>query len=252
MRFQYFVVGGIVAIFANALAAAEPLPSSAELGKSLAPFLAKPLPSIESLVGVAMPPPSPLMVVASLGDDAALPDQDRGFAIGFTLNELLFDADPKLDVVAPWHYQYDTRMKGAPRGLNRDSAANAYRAASRVHADWCAHGRASGAKPMLVDLVVDGCAAGKSSHSRRWACSLTPSGPESSRRCASSPSPAPEVNSRRRRLHRADARAQSAPTACRRSRVLAAPRRIGHGRRLRRWLPPIPSLLPRRSNIFGA
>jgi len=168
MRFQSFIVGVVVAIFANALAAAEPLPSSAELAKSLAPFLAKPLPSIESLVGVAMPPPSPLMVVASLGDDAALPDQDRGFAIGFTLNELLFDADPKLDLVAPWHYQYDTRMKGAPRGLNRDSAANAYRAASRVHADWCAHGRASGAKPMLVDLVVDGCAAGKSSHSRRW------------------------------------------------------------------------------------
>ena len=155
-------------MLAYTLSAAEPLPASTELAKSLAPFLAKPLPSIESLVGIAMPPPSPLMVVASLGDDAALPDQDRGYAVGFTLNELLFDADPKLDVVAPWLYQYDTRKKGAPRGLNRESAANAYRAGLRDHANWCTHGRVSGVNPVQVEFVVDACAAGISTHRRQW------------------------------------------------------------------------------------
>ncbi len=167
MRFHSFLVGGL-AMLASTLSAADALPASAELAKLLAPFLAKPIPSIESLVGVAMPAPSPLMVVASLGDDASQPDQDRGYAVGFTLNELLFDADAKLDVVAPWLYQYDTRMKGAPRGLNRDSAANAYRAAMRDHASWCTHGRVSGVKPVQVEFVVDACAPGISVHRRRW------------------------------------------------------------------------------------
>jgi len=167
MRLQSCVVG-FVALAASALVAAEPVPGSAELARSLAPFLAKPLPTIEALVGVAMPPASPLMVVASLGDDASQPDLDRGYAIGYTLNELLFGADPKLDVVAPWQYAVDTKTKDAPRGQKRDSAANAYRAAARDHAGWCAHGRASGAKPVRVELVVDGCAAGKSAHVRRW------------------------------------------------------------------------------------
>ncbi len=167
MRFHSFVVGG-VAMLAHTLSAADPLPTSAELAKWLAPYLAKPLPSIESLVGVAMPSPSPLMVVASLGDDGSLPDQDRGYAVGFTLNELLFGADSKLDVVAPWHYQYDTRMKGAPRGQKRDSAANAYRAALRDHANWCTHGRVSGVNPVQVEFVVDACAAGISMHRRQW------------------------------------------------------------------------------------
>jgi hypothetical protein len=167
MRFRSCVVG-VVAMAASALVAAEAVPESNELAKSLARFLAKPLPTIEALVGVAMPPPSPMMVVASLGDDASQPDLDRGYAIGYTLNELLFGADPKLDVVAPWQYAVDTKTKNAPRGQKRDSAANAYRAAARDHAGWCAHGRASGAKPVRVELVVDGCAAGKSSHVRRW------------------------------------------------------------------------------------
>jgi hypothetical protein len=60
---------GIGALAANAAFAAESLPSSTELAKELAPYLAKPLPSVESLIGVAMPPPAPLMVVASLSDD---------------------------------------------------------------------------------------------------------------------------------------------------------------------------------------
>ena len=167
MRFLSPVVG-VIAMVAGAVVAAQPLPDSAELAKSLAPYLAKPLPSIESLVGVTMPPPSPLMVVASLGDDASQPDLDRGYAVGFTLNDLLFDADPKLDVVAPWLYAEDTRKKDAPRGQRRDSAANAYRAALRDHANWCVHGRVSEAKTVHVDVTVDGCAAGVSSHRRQW------------------------------------------------------------------------------------
>jgi hypothetical protein len=167
MRFLSLVVG-IVAMFASGMIEGEPLPDSTELAKSLAPYLATPLPSIESLVGVAMPPPSPLMVVASLGDDASQPDLDRGYAVGFTLNDLLFDADPKLDVVAPWRYADDTRKKDAPRGQKRDSAANAYRAAVRDHANWCVHGRVSGAKTVLVDVTVDGCTSGVSSHRRQW------------------------------------------------------------------------------------
>jgi hypothetical protein len=159
---------GVAAIFATAGLSAEPLPGSGELAELLEPYLAKPLPSIETLVGVSMPPPSPLIVVASLGDDASQADLDRGYAVGFTLNDLLFDADPKLDVVAPWLYASDTRKKDAPRGQKRDSAANAYRAASRDHVDWCAHGRVSGINPVRVELVVDGCAAGKSSHRRGW------------------------------------------------------------------------------------
>jgi len=167
MRFARLTVG-MLFIGASVALAAEPLPPSGELAKSLTRYLAKPLPSIEALVGVAMPPPSPLMVVASLGDDASQPDLDRGYAIGFTLNELLFDADPKLDVVAPWLYATDTRSKDAPRGLKRDSAANAYRAASRDHANWCAHGRVSGGKPTRVEFVVDGCAAGNATQRRQW------------------------------------------------------------------------------------
>jgi len=167
MRFLASIVS-LVAMFAAACLSAETLPESKDLAELLQPYLAKPLPSIETLAGVSMPPPLPLMVVASLGDDASQPDLDRGYAVGFTLNDLLFDADPKLDVVAPWLYADDTRKKDAPRGLKRDSTANAYRAASRDHADWCAHGRVSGAKPIRVELVVDGCAAGKSSHRREW------------------------------------------------------------------------------------
>lgn len=91
-----------VAVFVtNAAFGAESLPSSDSLAKSLAPYLAKPFPSVESLVGVAMPSPAPLMVVASLGDDDSQSEVDRGYAVGFTLNDLLFDADPKLDVLAP-------------------------------------------------------------------------------------------------------------------------------------------------------
>ena len=167
MRFLAPIVG-VVAIFAAAALSAEPLPESKELAELLQPYLAKPLPSIETLVGVSMPPASPLMVVASFGDDASQPDLDRGYAVGFTLNDLLFDADPKLDVVAPWLYADDTRKKGAPRGQKRDSAANAYRAALRDHANWCAHGWVSGINPVRVELVVDGCAAGTSSHRREW------------------------------------------------------------------------------------
>jgi hypothetical protein len=136
MRFLSLAVG-IAATVASAVIAAESLPDSAKLAKSLAPYLAKPLPSIESLVGVSMPPPSPLMVVASLGDDASQPDLDWGYAVGFTLNDLLFDADPKLDVVAPWLYAEDTRKKDAPRGQKRDSAANAYRAAVKRGTAGC-------------------------------------------------------------------------------------------------------------------
>jgi hypothetical protein len=159
---------GIGALAANAAFAAESLPSSAELAKELAPYLAKPLPSVESLIGVAMPPPAPLMVVASLSDDDSQSELDRGYAVGFTLNELLFDADPKLDVLAPWYYAYDTRKKDVPTGTKRDSAGNAYRAGSRNHARWCAHGRVSGAGPTRVELIVDGCAAGNSSHKKQW------------------------------------------------------------------------------------
>jgi len=157
----------LAAVIGQAQAASD-LPSSDELAQELAPYLAVPLPSIEKLTGFAMPDPAPLLVVASFGNDNAVPDLDRGFAVGYTLNELLFDADPKLDVVPPWFYAEDTSKKGAPRGMVRDSTANAYRAAERDHARWCVHGRVGGASPTRVDLTVDGCARGESSRSKQW------------------------------------------------------------------------------------
>jgi hypothetical protein len=149
--------------------AASYLPSSDELARELGPYLLEPLPSIEKLTGVAIPEhPSPLLVVASFGNDNSTPDLDRGFAIGYTLTELLFDADPKLDVVPPWFYAEDAEQKGAPRGMVRDSTANAYRAAERDHTQWCVHGRISGSAPARVNLTTDGCAPGQSSHARQW------------------------------------------------------------------------------------
>ena len=147
---------------------AATLPESDQLAKTLAPYLAKPLPSVESLVGVAMHAAAPLLVVGSLGDDEALSQHDRGYAVGFTLNELLFDADPRLDVVAPWYYAYDTRAKNAPRAFKRDSAANAYRVAARDHARWCAHGRVRGVAPARIEFTVDACSPGDASHQREW------------------------------------------------------------------------------------
>lgn len=58
--------------------------------------------------------------------------------------------------------------KHVPTGTKRDSAANAYRAGSRNHARWCTHGRVSGAGPTRVELLVDGCGPGNSSHKKEW------------------------------------------------------------------------------------
>lgn len=145
------------------------LPSSDLLAQWLWPYLLRPLPATETITGVTMPRRAPLMVVASLGDDEAVADLDRGYAVGFTLNELLFDADPQLDVLAPHYYAYDTRQRDAPTGAKRDSTANAYRAGVRNDARWCVHGRISGVAPTKVHLEVDGCSAGNASHPKQWA-----------------------------------------------------------------------------------
>jgi hypothetical protein len=70
---------------------APPL-APAALKEQVRPYLMKPLPTVEALVGMAMPPAAPMLVVASFGDDGASPATDRGYAVARTLNELLFGA----------------------------------------------------------------------------------------------------------------------------------------------------------------
>jgi hypothetical protein len=113
MHFAHTLVGCLAMLIGQAQASQD-LPSSEALAREIGPFLMKPLPSIEAVTGGAMPEPAPLMVVASFGNDDTVPDLDRGFAIGYTLNELLFDADPKLDVVPPGSTQKRQHRKARP------------------------------------------------------------------------------------------------------------------------------------------
>ncbi len=143
---------------AQALAAPLPLPSPAQLRADVQPYLAAPLPTIESLAGIRMPAPSPMLVVASFGDSANPADNDRGYAVGRTLNELLFGAHENLDVEAPGYYPLDVLDKGVASGRARDSRANAYRIAGREAAQWCVYGNVEGSeKAYRVVARIDDC-----------------------------------------------------------------------------------------------
>ena len=135
-----------------------PLPSPIQLRNEVEPYLAAPLPTVESLVGIGMPPPSPMLVVASFGDSGMSADRDYGYAVGRTLNELLFGAHENLDVEAPAYYPLDVSDKGVPSGRARDSRANAYRVAGREAAQWCVYGNVEGTgKFYRVITTVDDC-----------------------------------------------------------------------------------------------
>jgi hypothetical protein len=150
-----------LAMLVSSVAWATTLPTAAELRSDLAPFLAKPLPSMASVVGIAMPSPSPMVVVASFGDPSLPADGDRGYALGRTLNELLFGAHGELDVETPSYYSLDTREPGAPVGRGRDSRANAYRVAAREGAQWCVYGSVKGsAGAYMITVTIDRCTSG--------------------------------------------------------------------------------------------
>lgn len=150
-----------IAALLGAHAWAEPLPAPAQLRAAIEPYLAVPLPTVDVLVGVRMPPPSPMLVVASFGDRGAPVDSDRGYALGRTLNELLFGAHGSLDVETPGYYSLDTYEPDIAVGRARDSRANAYRVAARESAQWCAYGSVAGGAPaLLVSAMVDRCRDG--------------------------------------------------------------------------------------------
>ena len=136
------------------------LQTPAALGEQVRPYLAKPLPSVESIVGVSMSPAAPMLVVASFGDDGTVTATDRGYAVGRALNELLFGAHPRLDVENPTYYAFDTSDPGVVVGVARDSRANAYRVARREAAQWCLHGRVTNDRPARIDVTVDRCSIG--------------------------------------------------------------------------------------------
>ena len=139
-------------------AVAAMLASPAELRAEVDAYLAAPLPTVESLVGIRMPPPLPMLVVASFGDSAMPLDSDRGYAVGRTLNELLFGAHENLDVEAPGYYSLDVSDKGVTVGRARDSRANAYRVAGREAAQWCVYGNVEGMeKAYRVIARIDDC-----------------------------------------------------------------------------------------------
>jgi hypothetical protein len=134
------------------------LPTPATVRASVAKYLVKPLPSVESIVGIPMPPAAPMLVVASFADDGAVSGVDRGYAVGRTLNELVYGAHEALDVEAMQYYALDVSAPNMPIGLSRDARANAYRVAEREAAAWCAYGRVEGgAGKTRVVVVVDGC-----------------------------------------------------------------------------------------------
>lgn len=144
-------------LLASSVCAAT-LPTPAAVRASVARYLAKPLPSVESIVGISMPPAAPMLVVASFADDSATPGFDRGYAVGRTLNELVFGAHESLDVEAMQYYALDVSAPNTPVGLARDARANAYRVAEREAAAWCAYGRVEGSVPKSrVVVVVDDC-----------------------------------------------------------------------------------------------
>lgn len=141
---------------------AASLPSPAQLRAEVRPYLAVPLPTIESLVGIRMPASSPMLVVASFGDSGLPAESDRGYAVGRILNDLLFGAHENLDVEAPGYYPLDVLDKGVPSGRARDSRANAYRVAGREAAQWCVYGNVEGIdKAYRVITTIDDCKGGR-------------------------------------------------------------------------------------------
>lgn len=150
-----------IAMLASSTAWATTLPTAAELRADLRPYLAKALPSVASVVGIAIPAPSPMVVVASFGDQSMPADGDRGYALGRTLNELLFGAHGELDVETPFYYFLDTSGPGVPAGRGRDSRANAYRVAAREGAQWCIYGGVKGsASAYVITVTIDRCTPG--------------------------------------------------------------------------------------------
>ena len=146
------------------------LPTPAEIRGDIAPYIAKPLPTLQSIVGIPMPPPSPMVVVASFGDRSLPADGDRGYALGRTLNELLFGAHGALDVETPMYYALDTRGPNVTGGRARDSRANAHRVASREGAQWCVYGDVEGgASAYRIAVTIDRCGEGSAITTRVFA-----------------------------------------------------------------------------------
>jgi hypothetical protein len=149
---------------------AAALPTPATVRTSVVPYLAKPLPSVQSIVGISMPPAAPMLVVASFSDDGAVPGADRGYAVGRTLNELVYGAHESLDVEAMQDYAFDVTAPNVVGGLARDARANAYRVATREAASWCVHGRVEGSGTTTrAVVVVDQCSPSGKSYERSFA-----------------------------------------------------------------------------------
>ncbi len=155
----------LLAFAGSALAAEPPTPSA--LRDEVRPYLVNALPTVEAIVGIAMPAAAPMLVVASFGDDGAVTATDRGYVIGRAPNELLFGAHPALDVENPTYYAFDTSDRGVVVGIARDSRANAYRVARREAAQWCVHGRVE-SDPARVDVIVDRCSEAADARRRRF------------------------------------------------------------------------------------
>jgi hypothetical protein len=152
-----WVAAGLAFAFMFAGSVQAQLPSSQQLRSELDGKLLKPLPRVQAIVGIGIPPPAPLLVVASFSDDQATALGDRGYAIGRALNDLLFGADARLDVEAPSFYFTDVLDVAVPTGGRRDSGANALRVAVRESAQWCVYGHVRGSTPAVIETFVSRC-----------------------------------------------------------------------------------------------
>ena len=193
----------------SALAANVHTPSA--LREIVRPYLMTPLPTVESIVGVSMPPAAPMLVVASFGDDGAVPATDRGYAVGRALNELLFGAHPGLDVENPNYYDLDTRDPSVPIGFARDSRGDAYRVARREVAQWCVHGRVESDRAARIDVMVDRCSANAEARGKWF--EVATNGRERSTKSADSSWKAPASRSHALQRLRADERDRCARIA---------------------------------------
>ena len=151
------VAVGFAVAFVFAGRAQAQLSSPQQLRAQLDGKLLKPLPRVQGIVGTAIPPPAPLLVVASFSDDEAAVRGDRGYAVGRALNDLLFGVDRRLDVEAPSYYFTDVLDIAVPTGGRRDSRANALRVAVRESAQWCVYGNVRGSAPTVIDAFVSRC-----------------------------------------------------------------------------------------------
>ncbi len=78
MKARYLRGAIVLAAMVLSRAFAAALPTPAELREDLEPYLGAPLPSVVSIAGMAIPKPSPLVVVASFSDEGTPADRDRG------------------------------------------------------------------------------------------------------------------------------------------------------------------------------